>query len=475
MRYKPYRSYKPSGVEWLGKVPGHWDVKRGRCCLRVNPRSDRLRELDPDDEVSFVPMEAVGEFGGLNLDQSCQIGDIAGGYTEFQDGDIVVAKITPCFENGKGALATGLLNGAAFGTTELHVLRPLSTLDRRFLFYLTISSVYREAGEAEMYGAGGQKRVPPEFNKDFRTPLPSLAEQHAIADFLDAQTAKLDTLVAKKRALIEKLKEKRAALISHTVTRGLPPDAARTVGLDPHPKLKPSGIDWLGNVPEHWGAKRLKTSATYWVSNVDKVPADDEVPIRLCNYTDVYYHDHIRSDMGLMETTATPEEIRRFVLKVGDVAITKDSEEWSDIAIPALVVESAADLVCGYHLAIVRPNGRVLLGPFLLRVFQACAINQQFQVAATGVTRYGLPKSAIGEAWLPLPPVEEQHAIADFLDARTAKFDQMVAKVETAIERLQEYRAALITAAVTGKIDVRGHGVGSGVTATATSKVRMRT
>lgn len=216
-----------------------------------------------------------------------------------------------------------------------------------------------------------------------------------------------------------------------------------------YPKYKPSGIEWLGDVPEHWEAKRLKSAATYWVSNVDKVSAEDEMPVRLCNYTDVYYHDHIRPSMGLMETTATPEEIRRFGLKVGDVVVTKDSEEWSDIAVPALVIESAPDLVCGYHLAIVRPRDSVLLGRYLLRAFQACAVNQQFQVAATGVTRYGLPKSSIGEAWLPLPALAEQRAIADFLDRETAKIDTLVAKKRLLIERLKEKRTALISRTVT--------------------------
>ena len=197
-------------------------------------------------------MEAVGEYGGLDLEITRQIRDIGSGYTEFQDGDVVVAKITPCFENGKGALAEGLQNGLAFGTTEITVLRPLPALERRFLFYLTISSAYRKTGEAEMYGAGGQKRVPPEFNKDFRTPLPPFPEQRAIVNFLDHQTTKIDTLVAKRRALIEKLKEKRTALISQTVTRGLPPDAARSAGLDPNPPLKPSDIEWRGDVPVGW-------------------------------------------------------------------------------------------------------------------------------------------------------------------------------------------------------------------------------
>lgn len=217
----------------------------------------------------------------------------------------------------------------------------------------------------------------------------------------------------------------------------------------PYSAYKPSGIAWLGDVPKHWEIKRLKTSARCWVSNVDKIPADDELPVRLCNYTDVYYNDYIRPDMGLMETTATTEEIQRFGLKVDDVLITKDSEEWSDIAVPARVVESSPDLVCGYHLAIIRAEPHKLFGPYLFRAFQSCAVNQQFQIAASGVTRYGLPKSAIGDAWIPLPSAEEQRAIADFLDRETAKLDTLVEKKRALIEKLKEKRAALISRTVT--------------------------
>ena len=230
---------------------------------------------------------------------------------------------------------------------------------------------------------------------------------------------------------------------------------ARTGKRASYPEYKDSGIEWLGDVPAHWEVKRLKHVASYWVSNVDKVATDDELPVRLCNYTDVYYHDYIRPDMGLMKTTATAQEINRFGLQVDDVVITKDSEDWYDIGVPALVVESTSDLVCGYHLAIIRPKKSALLGTFLLRTLQSCVVNQQFQIAATGVTRYGLPKSAIGEAWLPIPSLQEQQTIADFLDHKTAKIDELTTKIGAAIERLQEYRSALITAAVTGKIDVR--------------------
>ena len=184
----PYPAYRPSGVEWLAEVPAHWEVKRLKYAATLNPRVSEIRRLASDTGVSFVPMEAVREYGGLNLSLTKALADVADGYTYFSDGDVLVAKITPCFENGKGSLAEGLLNGIAFGTTELHVLRCRSGLDKRFTFYLTLGNAFRKLGEAEMYGAGGQKRVPESFVADLRHPIPPLPEQCAIAAFLDRET-----------------------------------------------------------------------------------------------------------------------------------------------------------------------------------------------------------------------------------------------------------------------------------------------
>lgn len=219
--------------------------------------------------------------------------------------------------------------------------------------------------------------------------------------------------------------------------------------MKPYPKYKPSGVEWLGDVPEHWEVKRLKTEAVCWVSNVDKVPSECELPVRLCNYTDVYYNDRITPDMELMETTATGDEIRRFGLRVGDVVITKDSEDWADIAVPALIAATSPDLVCGYHLGIVRSKSQSLFGDYLLRAFQSCSVNQQFQIAASGVTRYGLPKSAIGNAWMPFPSPPEQLAIAAYLDRETGRIDTLVGMNRELIERLKEKRNALISRTVT--------------------------
>lgn len=247
-RSNPYPTYKDTGVDWLGEIPAHWGARRLKFVIDINPTASAVRELAPDTEVSFIPMEAVGEFGGLDLSRTTSLASVGPGYTCFRDGDVVVAKITPCFENGKGAHAAGLVNGIAFGTTELHVLRSARALDERFLFYATLSSAFRRLGEGEMYGAGGQKRVPESFVKNLRHPLPPLAEQRAVAAFLDRETARFDELTAKKERLIQLLQEKRAALITRAVTNGL----------DPSVPMKDSGVGWLGQIPRHWEVKPLK-------------------------------------------------------------------------------------------------------------------------------------------------------------------------------------------------------------------------
>ena len=201
--------------------------------------------------------------------------------------------------------------------------------------------------------------------------------------------------------------------------------------------------------------KRLEYVAAYWTSSVDKKIEEDELPVRLCNYTDVYYGDRIRVDEGeFMIASASPSEVQRFRLRVGDILVTKDSEDWRDIAVPAIVEETADDFVCGYHLGIIR-SGPSIQPSFVYRALQSGAVNQQLQISASGVTRYGLPNAAVGDVVLPLPPLGEQRTIAAFLDREMERIDALVGKMQLLIERLAEYRSSLITAAVTGKIDVR--------------------
>ena len=226
---------------------------------------------------------------------------------------------------------------------------------------------------------------------------------------------------------------------------------------------EPSGVGWLSDLPTHWGVRRLKHVASYRASNVDKKTKDEETPVRLCNYTDVYYGDRIRVSEGeFMEATASLGELDRFGLHVGDVVITKDSEDWQDIAVPALIDETAADFVCGYHLGIIRA-GPAMDAVFLYRAMQSGAVNQQLQIAAAGVTRYGLPNAAVGDALLPLPPLPEQRAIVRFLDYVDRRIQRYVSAKRRLIALLEEERQAVVSQAVTRGLDPNVHLKPSGV------------
>ena len=167
---------------------------------------------------------------------------------------------------------------------------------------------------------------------------------------------------------------------------------------------KDSGVEWLGQIPAHWDVRRLKFVSSITYSNVDKRVKEDEIPVRQCNYVDVYKNDHIVNNLEFLEVTARPEEIRRFLLHPGDIILTKDSEDWKDIAVPAFVPEPLDNVICGYHLALIRPSSPHVDPNYLFRSFQAAPINYQFQIEASGITRYSLGKRALGDALILLPP-----------------------------------------------------------------------
>lgn len=210
-----------------------------------------------------------------------------------------------------------------------------------------------------------------------------------------------------------------------------------------------TGLDaWHAKIPKNWTVRPLRSVADYAVSNVDKIVSDQEIPVRLCNYTDVYNNEMIHLGLEFMAGTASEAEIEKFRLFADDVVITKDSEAWDDIAVPALVTEAADDLVCGYHLAMIRPHREKLTGAFLLRCLQSKTLRIQLELAANGITRFGIPKNAIGSMALPVPPTSIQQAIAHYLDRETAAIDTLIAAKQRLLDLLVEKRRAIIAEAV---------------------------
>lgn len=223
--------------------------------------------------------------------------------------------------------------------------------------------------------------------------------------------------------------------------------------LKPYPAMKDSGVAWLGDVPEHWKMRRLRNTVDMRVSNVDKHTKDGELPVRLCNYVDVYKNDRITDRLSFMKATASPSEMDRFRLHLGDVLITKDSEGWKDIGVPALVEHVADDLLCGYHLALLRPL-KCIDGRFLLRALQSKSVSYQFHVEANGVTRYGLSHAAIKSIWVPIAPLPEQAAIARFLDHADARIRRYIRAKLKLIKLLGEQKQAIVYTTITSGLNV---------------------
>lgn len=221
--------------------------------------------------------------------------------------------------------------------------------------------------------------------------------------------------------------------------------------INTYENLKSSGSAWLGDIPTHWGTKKLKFLATVQPSNVDKKTVEGEEPVLLCNYTDVYKNEYIDGRLEFMQASATDAEIKKFKVDINDVIVTKDSETPDDIAVPACIAEEVEGLVCGYHLTQIKPID--LHGRYLFRLFQSKGFNAQFVVSANGVTRFGLPQHAIANAFTPLPTLEEQKTIARFLDFKTAQIDALIEKKKTLLNKLAEKRTALISHAVTKGLD----------------------
>ena len=207
-------------------------------------------------------------------------------------------------------------------------------------------------------------------------------------------------------------------------------------------------MEWIGKIPEHWRVEKLKYISKIVASYVDKHINPHEIQVNLCNYTDVYYHEKIDSSIDFMKGSCNHDEYERSLIQKGDVVITKDSESADDIGVPAFTQEELTNVVCGYHLSIIRPLNEID-GNFLFRFVQSKRVGRYFEVNSTGITRFSLGKSVIENLSTLLPPLSEQIQIANFLDQKTEQIDELIRIKELRIELLQEQRTALINQAVT--------------------------
>lgn len=438
-KYRAYPEYKDSGIEFLQSVPFEWNVTALKHTFLLNPSKNNLDSNLLDKVCSFVPMEKL-KLNSLVLDEEKIVRDVFAGYTYFQDHDILMAKVTPCFENKNISVAENLTNGIGFGSSEIYVIRANEAFDNRYLYYRLQEDIFMQAAISNMTGAGGLKRVPSEFINDYRVAIPEKWEQTKIAQFLDHETTKIDQLIEKQQKLIKLLEEKRQAVISHAVTKGL----------DPNVEMKDSGVEWLGEVPRHWRVSKLKYLVEQVVDGAHFTPTYVNEGIPFLRVTDIHKEKINLDEVKRIPRQEHQELIKRCRPQKGDVLLSKNGT----IGVPKLI-DWDWDFSIFVSLCLIKIKKGILDSKFLVPFLKSRALQEQIFGLIKQSTVINLHLDKIENFWVCIPSLAEQKLIACFLAEQENSFDVLINKARQQIELMQERRTALISAAVTGKIDVR--------------------
>jgi type I restriction enzyme S subunit len=428
-------------MNWVGDVPEHWDVRRLKYTASIN--DEALPETtDPDYEFTYVDIGSVDASKGIVSTETYRFEDAPSRARRIvREGDTIVSTVRT-YLRAIAAIHEPAEN--LIVSTGFAVVRPRS-LEPGYLSYALRSPFFVETVVSRSTGVSYPAINAPEVG-NIGVTLPPLDEQKAIAAFLDRETARIDTLIEKKRRQIELLQEKRSALISHAVTKGL----------DPNAPMKDSGIEWLGQIPQHWKLLPLKRVSQLQTGlTLGKKYEDCELVrrpyLRVANVQDGYL------DLNTITEVELPaEELKRYELQRGDVLMTEGGDfdklgrgyVW-DAQIPGCLHQN--------HIFCVRCDARSLHPLYLAWMTSSSHGKAYFTSTAQQTTNLASTNSFKIKAFPALlPPVGEQEAIIQNIFENTSQIDALILKVEESAATLREHRSALISAAVTGKIDVRG-------------------
>jgi type I restriction enzyme S subunit len=414
-------------------LPRDWASIPLRYVSQLSP-SVSLEEFTESDELTFLPMDKIKS--GYFIPNVEPFSKYAPSYNVFAEGDILLAKVTPCFENGNIAIADDLVGEKGFGTSEIFVVRPTG-IDRRFLFYYLQSSNFKQEGEASMTGAGGLKRVSADLLRQHHIPVPARETQRVIATYLDRETTRIDGLIAEKERMLALLEEKRATLISRVVTRGLDTSAL----------LRPSGQEWLGEIPSHWDEPRAKGL----FREVDRRTETGEETLL-----------SLRIGKGLVPH----HEVSEKPLEASDVIGFKKVEAGQMVinrmrAASGLIAVATERGLVSPDYAVFDVVDQKLSIKYFLELFKTSLLQSVFRSSSKGLGTgeqgfLRLYTDAFLSLHFPYPPIAEQHAIVSFIERERSEMLHMESLLRCSIDLAKERRAALITAAVTGQISPDG-------------------
>ena len=427
-RFRPYPTYKDSGVEWLGNIPKNWEVKK---LSWVTKCLDGKRI--PLNATERGRMQGDYPYMGTN-----SIVDYVNQWLFDEELVLLGEDGAPFFDPAKPVAFR--VSGKIWVNNHAHVLRPQATINAKFLAHALNCVDYR----AFIDGSTRDKLTQGDMN-GIPIPCPQVGEQHAIAEFLDRETAKIDALVAMKERLIELLQEKRTALITRAVTRGL----------DPNAPVKDSGVEWLGEVPAHWEVRPLKSVSDLQTGvtlgkRYEREAMTTRPYLRVANVQDGYL---ALDDIAEIEVPV--REVGRFELQTGDVLVTEGGD-FDKLGRGYVWQEQLARCLHQNHIFAVRPRRGALVSHFLAFVMNSAYGRAYFTATSKQSTNLASTNSTkLRNLSIPLPGLDEQIEIKRWTECESRRIDILVTKVRQAVDRLNELRTALISAAVTGKVDVR--------------------
>lgn len=441
MKFTAYERYAPSESVWLDQLPDHWKQ------LRVKHVIERMESgVSVNSDASPAAPEEIGV-----LKTSCVYGDQFSPNENKRVLDNELGRVA-CHVKANRLIISRMNTPELVGSCG-YVERDFPNLflpDRlwqtvfsksreclpRFAWYYLTSRPAKSAISSLAAGtSGSMQNIGQDAFVGIGFPLPPLDEQQTIARFLDTKTAQIDALVAQKRQLIAKLKEKRGALIARTITRGLPPEAAKAAGLEPNPEMKDSRVEWLGQIPVHWTVKAVR----YIFRNCDsrRIPLSSE---ERADLEKLYPYYGASGVIDMVDDYLFDEPL---------ILVAEDGANLLSRSTPLAFLATGKYWV-NNHAHILKP----LAGD--IRYWVATLETFDFSPLITGAAQPKLTADRLAGIQLPVPPAAEQTAIADYLMSKTSELDDLVGQAATVIDRLAEYRQSLITSAVTGKIDVRG-------------------
>ena len=442
MIVQQHKAFRPSGLAQLGELPNDWTISRlgyeAWVRARLGWKGLKAEEYVDDGFVFLATPNIKGrhiDFDNVNYinkqryEESPEI--------KLSEGDVLLAKDGSTL--GTVNLVRELPRPATVNSS-IAVITPGEMLVGLYLYYLFQSSYVTDLIQSIKGGMGVPHLFQEDLNK-FRIPIPSISEQAAIAAFLDRETGKIDALVEEQRRLIELLKEKRQAVISHAVTKGL----------DPNARMKPSGVEWLGEVPAHWEVRSISSVSTK-ITNGYVGPTRDILVNEGVRYLQSLHikGNRIVFDQPYYVTEAWSRAHAKSILEAGDVLVVQTG----DIGQVAVVPDEFAG--CNCHALIVIATVRAEIeGEWLSWVLNSDYGSQSLFAIQTGALHPHLNCGNVKGVLIPVPPIEEQNHIVAVLTKDLFRIDALAEHAERAIPLLQERRIALISAAVTGKIDVR--------------------